>query len=454
MKRFEILIIGGGPAAITICKIVKQKKRVGVIRPEDYSMIYCAMPYVIEKILPLQKTFKKDELVTDTGAVLIRDTVTHVDFGAGTVTTAKGQTYAYDKLVIATGASPVLPPLAGCHLKGVTTFKTEENLRCIQAAAENGTKKAVVVGAGAIGIELAQALNKIGIETHLVDAEAHILPNMMDHEMVETAQAELVGAGVKLHLNNKVVALKGRTHVEKVALEDGTAIDFVPMDACSEAEKNLTGNGLVVFAVGMRPNVELFKNTRLAIERDGIIVNEKMETSIKGVYAAGDCVQFVSGITRKITSGKLATNAVPMARVVAANLLGGNQTYKGFFNGAATKVENLFLGGSGISEKFSREICDVSVGYSELTTTFPIMPEAKNVRLKLITDKNTRKIIGGQVVSGTPSADKIDLITMAIQHGLTVDDLMDFSYSAQPYQSFFPASNLLVAAAEDARANF
>jgi NADH dehydrogenase/NADH oxidase (H2O2-forming) len=225
------------------------------------------------------------------------------------------------------------------------------------------------------------------------------------------------------------------------------------MDACSEAEKNLTGNGLVVFAVGMRPNVELFKNTRLAIERDGIIVNEKMETSIKGVYAAGDCVQFVSGITRKITSGKLATNAVPMARVVAANLLGGNQTYKGFFNGAATKVENLFLGGSGISEKFSREICEVSVGYSELTTTFPIMPEAKNVRLKLITDKNTRKIIGGQVVSGTPSADKIDLITMAIQHGLTVDDLMDFSYSAQPYQSFFPASNLLVAAAEDARAN-
>lgn len=93
------------------------------------------------------------------------------------------------------------------------------------------------------------------------------------------------------------------------------------------------------------------------------------------------------------------------------------------------------------------------MGYSELTTTFPIMPEAKKIKMKIITDKKTDKIIGGQVVSGAPSAEKVDLITMAIQHGLTLDDLMDFSYSAQPYQSFFPANNPLVAAAEDARAN-
>lgn len=453
MKKFDVLIIGGGPAAITICKILGQKKQVGVIRPEDYSMIYCAMPYVVEKILPVQKTFKKDELVTDTGATLIRDRVTHVNFETKTVETEDGQTLVYDKLIITTGASPVLPKLEGYNLKGVTTFKTEKDLRRIQAATENGTKKAVVVGAGAIGIELAQALNKIDIETHLVDAEAHILPNMMDHEMVEAAQTELVAGGVNLHLNNKVVALKGKEHVEEVMLEDGTAIDFRSADGCSEADKAETGMGLVVFAVGMRPNVELFRDTGMEIGRDGIIVNEKMETSIDDVYAAGDCVQFKSGITNEIISGKLATNAVPMGRVVARNLLGGNKAYKGFFNGAATKVENLFVGGSGISEKLSKDKFEVTVGYAELTTTFPIMPEARKVKMKLITDKKTKKIIGGQVVSGTPSADKVDLITMAIQHGLTVDDLMDFSYSSQPYQSFFPASNLLVAAAEDARAN-
>ena len=453
MKKFEVLIIGGGPAAITICKTLGQKKQVGVIRPEDYSMIYCAMPYVIEKILPAQKTFKKDELVTDTGAALIRDKVSHVNFKTKTVETAQGETFGYDKLVITTGASPVLPKLEGYNLKGVTTFKTEEDLERIHSATENGTKKAVVIGAGAIGIELAQALNNIGIETHLVDAEPHILPNMMDHEMVEDAQTELIAGGMNLHLNNKVMALKGEEYVENVVLEDGTSIDLQSMDDDNETNKTPAGHGLVVFAVGMRPNIDLFKDTAIEIGRDGIIVNGKMETNIADVYAAGDCVQYKSGITNEIISGKLATNAVPMGRVVAKNIIGEKIVYKGFFNGAATKVGNFFIGGSGISEKFARDKFDIAVGYSELTTTFPIMPESKKVKMKLIADKKTKKIIGGQVVSGTPAADKVDLITMAIQHGLTVNDLMEFSYSSQPYQSFFPASNLLVAAAENANTN-
>jgi len=330
MTKFEVLIIGGGPAGIAICKILGKNKKIGIIRPENYSMVYCAMPYVIEKILPLQKTFKKDELVTDTGADLIRDTATRVDLQAKTVETAKGQTYAYDKLVIATGATPVLPKLEGYQLKGVTTFKTEEELRSVQAAIEKGTKKAVVVGAGAIGIELAQALNKIGVETHLVDAEAHILPNMMDPEMVEAAQAELITSGLSLHLNNKVVALEGKEHVEKVLLEDGTSINLNSLDNSGETDQNQEDQGLVVFAVGMRPAVDLLRDTGLAIGPDGIIVNEKMETSIEGVYAAGDCVQFKSGITNEITGGKLATNAVPMGRVIAKNMLGQNKIYKGF----------------------------------------------------------------------------------------------------------------------------
>jgi len=122
---------------------------------------------------------------------------------------------------------------------------------------------------------------------------------------------------------------------------------------------------------------------------------------------------------------------------------------KGFFNGAATKVGDHYVGGSGLSEKLAKDKYDVAVGYSELTTTFPIMPGAKKVNMKLVADKKSKKIIGGQVVSGAPAADKMDLITMAIQYGLTVDDLIDFSYSAQPLQSFFPANNLIVAAAED-----
>jgi len=447
-KPFDVLIIGGGPAAITIVKTLAGKKKAAVIRPEDHSMIYCAMPYVIEKILPMEKTFKKDELVTSTGAELIRDTVTNVDFGAKSVFTVSGEEYRYDKLVIATGASPVLPPVPGKDLEGVMTFKTEPDLRKILAETENGLRRAVVVGAGAIGIELAQALQSVGVETHLVDMETQVLPNLVDGDMAKEAMERLTAMGIHLHLGERVTALKGEKAVRELVFDSGKSIQ---LDSDENSDPVGKGRGVVVFAVGVRPEVDLFRDTDLEIGRDGIVVNERMETNIEDVYAAGDCVQFTNAITGEITNGKLATNAVPMGRVAAKNLLGEKAAYKGFFNGAATKVEDLFIGGTGLSETSAVGKFDIVTGEAELTTMFPIMPGTSKVRLKLIADRTTGRILGGQVSGGAPVADKVDLVTMAVQNGLTLDDAAMFSYSAQPYQSFFPANNLLVAAAEDAK---
>jgi len=449
MQEFDVLVIGGGPAAITIAKNIGNSKKLGVIRPEDHSMIYCAMPYVIEDILPFEKTLKKDELVTDAGATLIRDCVESVDFDTKTVISEKGDTYSYDKLVIATGANPVLPPIEGADFKEVMTFKTEEDLKKILHFMDRGIQKAVVVGAGAIGIELSQALNKKNIETHLVDMEDQILPNMMDYEMVEDAEEELIKSGVNLHLREKVTALKGHHFVENVVLEKGHTIHFGSLDDCSESEREEHIAGLVVFAVGVRPNIDIFKETALEIGHDGIIVNERMETNIKDVYAVGDCVQFTNAVTGKTAGGKLATNAVPMGKIAAKNILGERRVYGGFYNGAATKIGKYYLGGTGLSEKAAREMYDVVTGYAEFTTSFPVMPSAKKVKLKLIADRNTLKVLGGQVVSGEPVTDKIDLVTMTVQYGIKIDELAGFSYSAQPYQSFFPANNLLVRASEE-----
>jgi len=449
MEKYDVLVIGGGPAAITIAKNVGSSLKTAVIRPEDHSMIYCAMPYVIEGLLPLEKSLKKDALVTDAGAELIRDTVKSVDFAAKTVLTEKGGSYSYDKLVIATGANPVLPPVKGSGFKEVMTFKTEADLRRITGFLERGIEKAVVVGAGAIGIELAQALNNKGLETHLVDMANQILPNMMDYEMVEDAEEELVKSGVNLHLRNKVAALEGRYFVERVVLEKGQTIYFGSLDDCSESEREEHVAGLVVFAVGVRPNVELFENTPLELGPDGIKVNDRMETNIEDVYAVGDCVRFTHAVTGRVTGGRLATNAVPMGRVAAANILGGDRRYRGFYNGAATKIGRYYLGGTGLTEKAAKETFETVAGHAELTTAFPVMPTAKKVRLKLVADRKTLKVLGGQVVSGEPAADKVDLVTMAVQYGITVKELADFSYSAQPYQSFFPADNLLVRASEN-----
>ena len=449
MEKFDVLVIGGGPAAITIAKNIGNAKKLGVIRPEDHSMIYCAMPYVIEDIISFEKTLKKDELVTDAGAALIRGTVKKVNLNKKKVICENNKSYSYDKLIIATGANPVMPSIEGSEFKEVMTFKTEKDLRKILAFINKGIKKAVVVGSGAIGIELAQALNKKNIETHLVDMAEQILLNMMDYGMVEHAEEELIKKGIILHLQNKVVSMKGHHFVEEVILEKGQVIHFGSLDDCSEGERDDHVAGLVVFAVGVRPNIDLFKDTELAWGQDGIVINERMETNIEDVYAVGDCAQYSNAVTGKISGGKLATNAVPMGKIVAKNILGEQRVYGGFYNGAATKIGNYFLGGTGLTEKAAKEFYDVVTGYAELTTAFPVMPSAKKVKLKLIADKKTMKVVGGQVVSGEPVADKVDLITMTIQYGIVVDELVYFSYSAQPYQSFFPANNLLVQAAEN-----
>ena len=434
MNNYDLLIIGGGPAGITLTKNIKNKRDIGIMRPEDHSMIYCAMPYVIEDLLPYEKTLKTDEIVTETGADLIRDLAVEIDFENKTVKTAKGDDYSYNELVIATGADPILPPIAGAELEGVMTFKSEKDLKNILATVKSGVKNVSVVGAGAIGIELAQALNEKGIKTNLIDMMPTVLPNMLDPEISEAAEKELEELGINLYLDKRVVVLKGDSTLEAIVLDSEEEIE----------------SELVVFAVGMKANLDFLKDSSLEIAGDGIIVNEKLETNIEDVYAAGDCVQFESGITEEVISGKLATNAVAMGRVLAANLIGKDRKYQGFYNGAATKVGKYFVGGTGLTEKLAAEKYEIITAQAEFKTAFPIMPFAKDVKLKLIVNKADCKVLGGQIISGEPVTDKVDKITMAVQYGLNVDQLLDFNYSSQPYQSFYPAHNLLVKAAEEA----
>ena len=144
-----------------------------------------------------------------------------------------------------------------------------------------------------------------------------------------------------------------------------------------------------------------------------------------------------------------------MAKILGYNLLGQNRTYTGYYNGAATKVGEYYIGGTGLSERAAIEAgYQVECGYSELTTRelttrFPIMPDAKKIRFKLVVDRKSHRLLGGQIVSGQPVTGRIDLLTFTLQKGSTVEDLSALSYSSQPYQAFFPAANGIVLAAEE-----
>lgn len=441
-KKYEIVVIGGGPAGITLAKKLGKKFKMAIIRPEDYSMIYCAMPYVIENLIEKQKCFKKDELVTDAGAELIRDLVVSINFENKNLELSKQGKLYYDKVIIATGANPLIPKIEGSHLQGVMGFKTQIDLEILNSYVEKGLKKIIVVGAGAIGIELAQAMKNKGLDVFLIDMAPRVLPNLVDTGFSKNAENLLTENSINLILNAKVQKLNGNDFVNEVYLDNG---DIINLNNHSNSEIQ----GIIVFATGVTPELSLIPKSNLKIGHQGIIVNEKMETNIPDVYAVGDCVEFKSFITEKITSGKLATNAVPMARILAKNLLGQNAAYKGFINGAATKIYDKYFGGTGLTvENALAEGFEILTGYSKLSTKFPIMPNTQPLELNLVVDKKNKKIIGGQAFSGEPVATIIDLISFAIQMRASIYDLEEISYSAQPYQSFFPAGNIFVQAAE------
>ncbi len=445
MKKFDVLVIGGGPGGITVTRNLGRRKdiSVGVIRPEDHSMIYCAIPYVIEGLISIEKTFKSDGLVTDVGAELIRDKAVKVDFDNKQVAVEKGDIYGYDKLVIATGSEPAFPNIPGISLSGVFAVKTENDLKITIELKEKGLKKAVVVGAGAIGVELAQALRGVGVSVDLIDIADQILRSMADGDMTAEVQGRIIDNGIRMFLNTQVTQLKGDKTVQEVVLNNGEVIKF----AGKEGEPV---KGAVFFAITMKPVIDIFRETALDIEKGGIVVNGRMETNIPNIYAVGDCVQFVSGITGAVISGKLATNAVPMGKVAARNIMGIDSEYRGYFNGAATKVYDLFIGGTGLTEKMALQSgYDVIAGYGATTTIFPILPGAKKVKVKLIADRKTHRLLGGQILSEEPVGAKIDLLTFALQKETLLEELSMLSYSAQPYQSFYPAQNAVVMAADE-----
>jgi NADPH-dependent 2,4-dienoyl-CoA reductase/sulfur reductase-like enzyme len=208
----------------------------------------------------------------------------------------------------------------------------------------------------------------------------------------------------------------------------------------------------ICFAVGMKPDIEVFAKAGLVTIRDGIVVDSRMCSNIPGVYAAGDCCAFKSAIDGQPVGGKLATAAVPMAKVAARVVAGENDEYPGFYNGAATCVGDWRIGSTGFTAAIAEERgIKTVVGYGETTALFPMMPEAGTLKVKIVADLKLLRIVGCQILSQKLSAtDKTDIVTLAMQQRMTLKGLSKLAYSAQPWQSFMPARSAIVMACENA----
>ena len=444
-RETDVLVIGGGPAGITFSRVVKNLDptvRVTMFRPENHSVVYCAIPYAIEGVIAPGKVLKGDEMVVETGTELVRKKIVAVDTAARIATAEDGETCRYRRLFIATGVVPVRPPIPGFDAANVFTVKTEEDMLCLIERLKKGAKRAVVVGAGAIGIEQAQAYRAHGVEVDLVEMAGHVLPQLIDADMAEMPQKALLKEGIRLRLGSRLTLLHTVAGlVSRVEFDRGEGIELDP------------ATDFVAVCVGMRPELEMFHASGLAVVPEGIQVDAAMRTNLPDVYAAGDCCAFYSGIDGRPLSGKLATNAVPMAKVAARTMMGIPAEYPGFFNGAATCAAHYRIGGSGFTEAIARRRgFEVYVGYGNTTSFFPMMPGATDVRVKIVADLASDRVLGGQVLAQVPTTDRIDVVTLAIQQKLTVAELAKLSYSAQPWQSFLPAKNPIVEACETALA--
>lgn len=437
MQAGTVLIIGGVAAGTKAAAKVKREnpdlKVVVLTREKHVSYAGCGLPYYIggviqeEKELLVRKPedFRIDydiDVITGHEAIKILPAEKKViarDLDQGSL-----QEFFYTQLVLATGASPFIPPVPGTDLKNIVTVRSVDQAFEVKALlAGGGVKSAVVVGGGLIGLEVAENLCRQCVKTTMVELAGHVLPPY-DTEVALHIEKHLRGKGVEIHIGTAVTGFKdnGRGEVGAVL----TSME--PLEA-----------DLAVLAVGVRPNVDLAKDSGIRLGPTGAIqVNERMQTNIEGIYAVGDCAENFNLITGQPCWYPMGSTANKTGRVAGLNLAGEQEdAMPGVLGTSIVKVFDVNAAKTGLSERDAR-----AAGYDVETVLVPTLDRAhfypgnREIVTKLIVDRQSRRVLGGQVF-GEGVVDKpIDILATAITFSATVDQLakLDLAY-APPFSS-------------------
>ena len=339
----------------------------------------------------------------------------------------------YDRLLIATGASAVIPSIDGVDLNGVFTLHTISDVDRIKSYLEsNSVRNACIVGGGYIGVEVAENLSMLDISPTIFEITDHILPRMFDTD---------ISSLIREHMESKGVNIFTGTAVEKfLGNFEGTVHAAVTGNTEHPCE-------LVILAAGVRPNVKLAYDARIALGTTGAIkVDASMETLVRGIYAAGDCAESTHIVSGKPVWVPLGSTANKQGRVAGATIAGGKKKFSGIVGTSIVKVFDLAAGRTGLTEQESH---DVGFNPVSVTVTTPVnagyYPGSGKITLKLIADRSSKKLLGAQA-SGDSSVDKvIDTVAAALTGNIPVPDLvnLDLAYSP-PYSQVL--GTLIVAA--------
>lgn len=433
--RTRVLIVGGvaggASAAARARRLSEDAEIIMIERGEHISFANCGLPYHIGGAIQdrARLLVQTPEMMYQNLRIDVRTRMEAVSIDrekkevtARGVDTGARQTIAYDKLILSPGAEPIRPPIPGSDSPGVFTLRSLADMDAIKRVVdEQRPAHSVVIGGGYIGLEMAEALRQRGVGVTLVELSSQVM-GTVDPEMAAPLHQHLTLHGVDLRLETSVTGI--------ICGEEGIAAQL------STGES--VGCGLVVMAIGVRPEVTLAREAGLAIgERGGIVVDEHMRTSDPHIFAVGDAVEvtdFVGGFQTLIP---LAGPANRQGRIAADNVFGRNTTYKKTQGTGICKVFDLTVGLTGMNEKSLKRM---GRGYEKVyvhpANHASYYPGASQISLKLLFDPDNGAILGAQAVGADGVDKRIDVLAVAIRGGMTVFDLeeMELSY-APPYGS-------------------
>jgi NADPH-dependent 2,4-dienoyl-CoA reductase/sulfur reductase-like enzyme/rhodanese-related sulfurtransferase len=433
----RIVIVGGvagGMSAATRARRLSEQAIITVFEKGPYvSYANCGLPYALggiitsdsSLILQTPETFKERfniDVHTNSEVIAIDPIKKLVDVqmvGTGIITQ-----HRYDKLIISQGAEPFKPFIEGVNLPHVFTLQTIPDLQKIRSyISEQGSKTIAIIGGGFIGIEVADALNSLGgLKISIIEYTAHIFP-LLDADITEPLHTEIRRNGINLLLNARI------QHIEAAKESKGTSVvvahgEPVPAD-------------IVIVCVGTRTRTALARSAGLTIGRTGVTVNEFMQTSDPDIYAVGDMVETLHQIAARPLNVALAGPANRQGRLVADNIFGRKVASRGNVGTSACKVFDLTVASTGLSV---HSLKDMGMEVQWVTVHPPdhaaYYPGASQMTLKVIFDPSTGKLLGAEAVGKSGIDKRIDVLSTALQAGMTIYDLehLELAY-APPYGS-------------------
>lgn len=438
----KVLIVGGvAGGASTAARLRRLDENLEIImfeRGEYVSFANCGLPYHIGGVIQnreslliqtpesLKARFNLDVRVnSEVVGVNGKDKKVKVK-------TKNGEDYEenFDFLVLAPGAKSILPVVKGIENKKIFTLRNINDMDKIKAEIKNyNVKKATVVGGGYVGIETAENLKHLGIDTTLIEAVPHILASF-DSEISNILEYELINNGINLLTSEKVIEFQEDKDEVIIKLESGKSV----------------AADMVILSIGVNPDTKFLQNSGINLgERGHILVNEKLETNIDGVYALGDSIIVKNYITNQDVAIPLAGPANRQGRIVAGNIVGRNEKYKGSLGTAIIKIFELTGASTGLNE---RSLKQLNIPYEKVylhpNNHATYYPGATAISIKALYNKENRQILGAQAV-GISGVDKfIDVIAISIKFKATIDDLTELELAyAPPFLSAKSPANML-----------